>query len=82
MKRFCMAAVCLLMVAALLSGCSSQQSAGQVYDEATQYIGPAITPTAEPVYVAATDDTSLFANNPYDVVPSSDYTSDDAMASR
>ena len=76
MKRFWMAAACLLVTAALLSGCSGQpQNQKQAYDEATQYIGPAATPTAEPTDAPVADtDTSMFASNPYEVAPTDELT--------
>ena len=79
MKRIVAVISCLALVAVLLSGCSgTQQPQGQVYDEATQYIGPAPTPTAQPVATDPPVDNGgdagdagntggLFASNPYDI---------------
>ena len=64
MKRKWLAALCLLMAAALLSGCTAQQPTTQTFAEVTQYLGVAPTATPEPVDQPA-DDQSVFASNPY-----------------
>ena len=69
MKRKWMAALCLLLVAATLSACQSEQPK-QVFTEVTQYLGPA-TDTPEPTATPATvsDDSgaqTVFDQNPYD----------------
>ncbi|MDD3213981.1 MAG: hypothetical protein PHY64_09910, partial [Eubacteriales bacterium] len=86
-KRKWLAALCLLMVAALLTGCTGQQQNNQVFDEVTQYLGP--TPTATPVAVnteptgvsdgSTTGGDSVFSSNPYMAGSSSDFTETDAL---
>lgn len=72
MKRKWIGALSLLLAAALLTGCESQQPA-QTFAEVTQYLGPA---TATPVPVnsnvagvsdasSANTDESIFSDNPY-----------------
>ncbi|HNW85726.1 MAG TPA: hypothetical protein PLP25_09745 [Candidatus Limiplasma sp.] len=91
MKRKWLTVLCLLAVAALLTGCDSQQQTGQTFAEVTQYLGPAVTDTPVPVNSDVTgvsdgDTTgdgsdSIFADNPYVVDPSADTAADpDAQA--
>ncbi len=65
MRRKWLAVLCLLAVAVLLTGCNGQQDSGtQTFTEVTQYLGP--TNTATPVVTAsASNDSSVFSNNPY-----------------
>ncbi|MDD3410602.1 MAG: hypothetical protein PHY12_07305 [Eubacteriales bacterium] len=92
MKRKWTAAVCVLGVAALLTGCSGggQQNV-QSIPEVTQYLGPSVEATATPVPIEpnldgavsdagtpASDGVSIFESNPYDV-PTDAFTADDAM---
>ncbi len=79
MKRKGIAALCLLSVLALLSGCSSQQPT-EAIPEFTQYLGPAATdtPAPEPTVEAdlsGADGQSVFDQNPYDV----GFTENDAL---
>lgn len=86
MKRFLAILGSLVLVCTALTGCSGQpQPQQQVYNEATQYIGPVNTPTPEPVYEptdAGSDsgDTSLFASNPYDVAAAGDPLANSALS--
>ncbi len=85
MKRKWLAVLCLLTIAALLTGCQGQQN-NQVFTEVTQYLGPA-TDTPVPTETAAADtgntDTgggeSVFASNPYVVATDESFTAADAM---
>ena len=82
MKRKWLAALCLLAVAALLTGCQGQQQTNQVYDEVTQYLGPA-TDTPAPTATTAADTSgagdSVFSSNPYVVSDGTDFTETDAL---
>lgn len=84
MKRKSLAALCLIVVAALLTGCSSQEQPTQTFTEVTQYLGPAATATAVPVNNdlsgvsdGDTQGGNVFSNNPYVV---DDTGTDDASA--
>lgn len=87
MKRKWLAALCLLVVAALLTGCSGQPQNTQVFDEVTQYLGP--TPTATPVAVntdltgvsdgSSAGGDSVFSSNPYMADSSADFSESDAL---
>ena len=86
MKRKWLAVLCLLMVAALLTGCEGQQQPNQTFAEVTQYLGPAATDTPVPVNNdvtgvsdGSTDGDSVFSNNPYVVDPSADPNADAAL---
>ena len=80
MKRKWLAVLCLVMVAALLTGCEGQQQPNQTFAEVTQYLGPAATDTPVPVNndVSGVSDggDSVFSNNPYVVDPAADATVD------
>jgi len=86
MKRKWLAVLCLIAVAALLTGCDGQQQPTQTFAEVTQYLGPAATNTPVPVNndVTGVSDgsttgdgsDSVFSNNPYIVDPSTDATAD------
>lgn len=72
MKRKLFAVLCLIVVAALLTGCSNQAQPTQTFTEVTQYLGPAATATAVPVNNnpsgvsdGESDGSSVFSNNPY-----------------
>jgi hypothetical protein len=74
MKRKWLAAICLLMVAALLTACSSgQPQANQTFTEVTQYLGPTATASPVPVNNDASGESdgstdagnSVFSENPY-----------------
>ena len=72
MKRKLLAVLCLIVVAAFLTGCSNQTQPTQTFTEVTQYLGPASTATAVPVNsnpsgVSDGDSEagSVFSNNPY-----------------
>lgn len=80
MKRKSLVALCLIVVAALLTGCSNQEQPTQTFSEVTQYLGPAATATAVPVNNnpsgvsdGESDAGSVFSNNPY-VVDDTDTT--------
>jgi hypothetical protein len=64
MKRKWLAALCLVMIAALLSACDGQQPSNQTFTEVTQYLGPTSTASPVPSAVPA-DGNSVFSNNPY-----------------
>ena len=85
MKRKWLAVLCLMAVAALLTGCEGQQQPNQTFAEVTQYLGPATANTAAPVNNDAagasdadtnSDGGSVFANNPYVVNTDADPNAD------
>ena len=69
MKRKWLAAMCLLVAAALLTACDTQQQPSQTFAEVTQYLGPTPVTTAAPLNqnadTSADTGGSVFANNPY-----------------
>ena len=92
MKRQWKIALCLAMVLAALSGCSDQGAPSQVFEEVTQFIGPAATdpPQPQPNNPPQQNGGSIFANNPYDIGSedyqgeedysgAEDYTGEDAL---
>ncbi len=84
MKRPFKLMLLLVMVLVTLSSCAgTPNKQPQVYEEVTQRLGPAQTPSPTPDVPQDTGDAdpeggqSVFASNPYDL--SSDFTAEDAM---
>jgi hypothetical protein len=78
MKRKWLAVLCILAVAALLTGCGGQQETNQTFTEVTQYLGP--TPTASPTPTQDTSGGSVFSSNPYMVDTDTDTIAQQAMS--
>ncbi len=81
MKRKWLAALCLVMIAALLTACNGQPQSNQKFAEVTQYLGPTATATVAPTNAPAdgSTDGSVFSNNPYLSNTDSGFTPEDAL---
>jgi len=80
MKRKWLAVLCLVLVAALLSGCDGQQQSNQTFTEVTQYLGPTSTDTPVPASDSGTTaGDSVFSDNPYTAATDASYSAQDAL---
>ncbi len=84
MKRKLSVALCLVLAAAMLAGCSAQPQQNEAFPEVTQALRPGTsTPTPEPMQSAPYDDAqggqSIFDTNPYDVAPEVGYSDTDPI---